>query len=144
MSPDLISISRFMMLSFVLGGLAPSTALGLVDDAIPTKLVLPTGPAGYPDPICSQCRARTFKSTSSGSSEDSAVVSLTFESDDGMGFWGDVDVMVRLYDGERRVVYSAPVSLADAETFECDVPSGSDWSWDDVEVVWVELGESPT
>ena len=119
-------------------GLPVGGAALWVEDAIPTKLVAPIDPQGFPDPICSRCQIRTQKTTSS-SSRDQATISIFYVGEAGAERVGDVVISVLLHDGRRSLAAVVPVRLVDHELWWSEVDSGPGWSWDDVASVWIEL-----
>jgi hypothetical protein len=133
----------------LLGGLltAVSTAtagMSLVPlDEIPTRLVLPVDPEDYPDPICLGCKI-IAKRTTSTDDDDIGILSVTYEDDQVRTFVGDIVLTVFLLDSdELRTVTLDGLVLTDGQTVELAVTAGSDWGWEDVESVWVELVHAP-
>jgi hypothetical protein len=109
-------------------------------DAIPTHLALPSDLEEYPDPICLGCKIITRRPASAGGSNAPGLLRVAYDDEDRPTFVGDVVLTVFLLEThERRVTALFDVSLADGETSELLVPPGEDWSWGDVQAVWVEL-----
>jgi hypothetical protein len=130
----------------LLGGLltaAPTTkasqATEVELDDIPTRLVWPTDPAQYPDPICLGCKVVAKRSSAASEGDDAGGV-LQVSYDEVSTFVGDIVITVFVFDTrEHHVVTLDGVVLTHGQTVELPVPPGTGWSWDDVESVWVEL-----
>jgi hypothetical protein len=141
-----------MVLAALVGGpgMAPpateASKMATVSEDDPAWIVVPRDPVEYPDPICLGCKvvAKTTKATSSGETDAGGVVTLTYLDDDHPTFVGDVVLTILLLDAEEpRTVVIDDVALSNGRTFECIVAAGLDWTWDEVEVVWVELVSAP-
>lgn len=120
--------------------LATHATLAGLDD-IPTRIVLPTDPVLYPDPICLGCKiiAKRAKAPSEGEDAE-GVLRVTYYDQQAPTFIGDIVLTVFLQGtDERRTVTIDGVWLTDGETVELSVEPGVDWTWDEVESVWVEL-----
>lgn len=110
---------------------------------VPVRLVGPTGPVGYPDPICLGCKKPAREEDTAASMED-GILRLAYEDDQVPTFSGDLVLTVVLRkDGARRVVVLEGVVLVDGHTTELELEDGEDWTWDDVGVVWLELMPVP-
>lgn len=116
-----------------------TTTAGL--DDIPTRIVLPTDPVLYPDPICLGCKIIATRAKGSSEVEDaSGTLTVTYQDPQAPMFVGDIVLTVFLQGtDERRTVTIDGVWLIDGETVELSVEPGVDWAWDEVESVWVEL-----
>jgi len=111
-----------------------------VSEGIPTYLALPADPEEYPDPICLGCKIITRRPASADGSDAPGLLRVAYDDDERPTFVGDVVVTVFLLEThERRVTALFDVALADDQTTELLVPPGEDWTWGDVQAVWVEL-----
>jgi hypothetical protein len=107
-------------------------------DELPTRIVVPTDPVLYPDPICLGCKIIAKRTRTSEDDDASGVLRVTY--DEVPMFVGDIVLTVFLLDTEeRRTVTLEGVVLTGGQTVELLVPADVDWTWDDVESVWVEL-----
>lgn len=129
-----------------LAGSAPAQAeLGVpvgwsarwVEDEIPTKLVAPVDPLGFPDPICSRCKLGSRLKSGAGDQAEQATISIYYVGE--VDLVGDVRIWVHLGDGQRRLAAVTSVALVDEELWTRDVPAGFDWRWQDVVSVWIEV-----
>lgn len=108
-----------------------------VEDEIPTKLVAPVDPLGFPDPICSRCKLGSRRQSASGGQAERATISIFYVGE--VDLVGDVRIWVHLGDGQRRLAAVTSVALVDQELWTRDVPAGFDWRWQDVVSVWIEV-----
>lgn len=108
-----------------------------VEDEIPTKLVAPVDPLGFPDPICSRCKLGSRLQSASGGQAAQATISIDYVGE--VDLVGDVRIWVHLRDGQRRLAAVTSVALVDQELWTRDVPAGFDWCWQDVVSVWIEV-----
>lgn len=138
-------IGTFAAIAGLVGSLLAVTPIATAQPAteglevIPTHLVLPADPEEYPDPICLGCKIITRRPASSAT-DDHGVLSVAYVDDERPTFVGDVVLTVFLVETqERRVTGVFDVTLVDDQTVELLVPPGEDWSWGDVQAVWVEL-----
>lgn len=105
---------------------------------IPTHLAMPSDWEEYPDPICLGCKIITRRPASAGA--DHGLLRVAYHDDERPAFAGDVVLTVFLHEThERRVTALFDVSFADGQTAELLVAPGEDWTWRDVQAVWVEL-----
>lgn len=120
--------------------MASQATLAGLDD-IPTRIVLPTDPVLYPDPICLGCKIIAKRAKESSEAEDAdGVLKVTYQDSEAPTFIGDIVLTVFLQGtDERRTVTIDGVLLTDGATIEISVEPGVDWTWDEVESVWVEL-----
>lgn len=120
--------------------MAIQAALAGLDD-IPTRIVLPTDPVLYPDPICLGCKIIAKRTKAPSEAEDATgTLTVTYHDPQAPMFVGDIVLTVFLLDtDERRTVTIDGVWLTHGETVELSVEPGVDWDWDEVESVWVEL-----
>lgn len=141
-----------MILAGLLGGpgMAPpateASPMATASEDAPAWIVVSRDPIEYPDPICLGCKvpAKTTTATSANENDAGRVVTLTYLDEDHPTFVGDVVLTILLLDSEEpRTVVIDDVELANGRTFECIVSHGLDWTWGEVEVVWVELVPAP-
>lgn len=133
----------------LLGGLltavpTATAAMTLVPpDEIPTRLVLPVPPEEYPDPICLGCKI-IAKRPNSANDDATGILRVTYEDDQVPSFVGDIVLTIFLLDSDEcRTVTLDGIMLTDGQTVELAVTAGSDWGWEDVDSVWVELVHAP-
>lgn len=127
------------------GSAAASQTTAELED-VPTRLVVPTEPAEYPDPVCLGCKIATERpSADSGGDDTNAVLTVTYEDQATPTFVGDIVLTVFLADlDEFRVVPIDNVLLTDGQTAQFVVTADLDWTWADVEWVFVEMDSMGT
>lgn len=108
-----------------------------VEDEIPTKLVAPVDPLGFPDPICSRCKLGSRLLPAQGGQAEQATISILYVGE--VDLVGEVRIWVHLGDGQRRLAAVTSVALVDQDLWARDVPAGFDWCWKDVVSVWIEV-----
>ncbi|MEM9459803.1 MAG: hypothetical protein AAGF11_36840 [Myxococcota bacterium] len=123
------------------GAAASQTTAELED--VPTRLVVPSDPVAYPDPVCLGCKIATKRpAAGSGSDDTTAVLTVTYEDQAIPTFVGDIVLTVLLADlDEVREVPIDDVLLTDGQTAQFVVTADLDWTWADVEWVLVEMDE---
>ncbi|MCX4240446.1 hypothetical protein [Paraliomyxa miuraensis] len=120
---------------------APSVAQASVDgtlEPVPTMLIATPDPTGYPDPICSKCSIIVIEEEGSAGSRANVWIDVP---GDAPLFVGDLGVTVLLDGDERRTVELSGVTLAPGGEVELTVDAESDWSWGEVEFVWLRFEE---
>jgi hypothetical protein len=104
---------------------------------IPTEVVGPPRTSEYPDPICSKCTIIVVEDdTASG--EVRGLLSLTYHEDIYLNFDGYIELTL-LADGTEYTEIIPDVELSYGEHATWSLPSRARYSWQDVELVQVEL-----
>jgi len=110
----------------------------LAVERLPTVLVGPPKSSEYPHPLCSKCKLLAERDDTANGPSQGALL-LRYEDEHIPSFEGDIEVTVLLSDDTRRVETIFDVELDYGDEVTWILPSRADFSWQDVELLWVEL-----
>lgn len=118
-----------------LGDPSLATATTLDGASIPVVLTGDTDETGYIQPICMKCKRLTVARQTSST----AVLGLVYFDDTYASFSGAILLTLSTSDDREIVVTIDDVLLVQGQAARWTLEAGSSWSWDDVEMVWIEL-----
>ena len=99
------------------------------EDHIPTTLIVTIDPTAYPDPICLGCPVEFVQE------EDTGLLTIWYNETERC-FTGNLWVRVRLVGGEVHdlIIENVVLEPNPDEVVTFELPPGSDWAWDEIEV----------
>src|SRR5687767_3536886 len=103
-------IGARMAVAGLLGGLLITTPMAKASattvaeiDNIPTRIVVPTDPVLYPDPVCLGCTIVTKRAKPSSDADDAGgILKVTYQHDAAPIFVGEIVLTVFLLDTDER------------------------------------------
>jgi hypothetical protein len=136
--PIYVTILACFFSLFATPGQADANTLELELDHVPTVVVGPGKTSEYPQPLCSKCKLLAERETTA-TGESQGLLSLRYEDEVFPRFEGDIEVTLLLPDDTRYVETIFDVELDYGEEITWILPDRAEYSWHDVELLWVEL-----
>ncbi len=117
---------------------ADASALALAMEYLPTVVVGPPRSIDYPQPLCSVCKLLAERETTANGQLQGSLY-IRYEDERLASFEGSIEVTVLLPNRTRYVETFFDVQLDPGDELTLTLPNRAEFSWGDVELLWVEL-----
>lgn len=108
-------------------------------DFVPVVLTGEPEATGYIQPVCSKCKQITVQRRTTSTGQIQGTLQLTYHDEVLDVFDGMIILTLLSSDGAAHVVPIDDVYLVNDQTAWWTIGAGSQWSWADVDMVWIEL-----
>jgi hypothetical protein len=108
-------------------------------DVVPVVLIGEPKATGYIQPVCSKCKRLTVERRTTSTGGIQGTLELTYYDEVHDVFDGAIVLTLHSSDDSEHVVTIDDVHLVEDQTAWWSIDAGSQWSWVDVDMVWVEF-----
>ncbi len=108
-------------------------------DVVPVVLTGEPKATGYIQPVCSKCKQITVQRRTTSTGQIQGTLQLTYYDEVHEAFDGTILLTLLSSDGAEHVVTIDDVQLVEDQAAWWTIDAGSQWSWADIEMVWIEL-----
>lgn len=108
-------------------------------DVVPVVLTGEPKAAGYIQPVCSKCKRLVVERHTTSTGRTQGTLELTYSDEVHGIFDGTIVLTLLTSDDAEQVVTIHDVQLVEGQVARWVIEAGSQWSWAEVDMVWLEL-----